>query len=173
MLSDEELVKVWNTASEGDFGAFVRLLILTAQRKGQWYAFTSQLVDHNNRLIIWPGSVMKAGKPHSIPLTDTILRTIGNHRFDGFKEQTRKAKLLSDSGTIGWTLHDLRRTTATRMAELGVAPHIIERLLAHAMPRIAGTYNRASYLPEMREALIAWESRIQTLASATEVSNVR
>jgi hypothetical protein len=30
-----------------------------------------------------------------------------------------------------WTNHDLRRTVATRMGELGIAPHVIEAVLNH------------------------------------------
>ena len=44
-----------------------------------------------------------------------------------------------------WTLHDLRRTVATRMADLGVQPHIIEAVLNHVSGHkagVAGIYNR-------------------------------
>jgi hypothetical protein len=51
------------------------------------------------------------------------------------------------------------------MAELGIYPHVIERLLAHAMPGVAARNNRASYIPEMREALLAWEAKLRTLLS--------
>ena len=30
-----------------------------------------------------------------------------------------------------WTLHDIRRTVATRMGDLGVQPHITEAVLNH------------------------------------------
>ena len=60
-----------------------------------------------------------------------------------------------------FTLHDLRRTAATIMAEeLSVLPHIIERLLNHVtgtISPIGKIYNRAKYLPEIREALLAYE----------------
>ena len=67
-------------------------------------------------------------------------------------------------GVPGWTMHDLRRTFATRFAELKVAPHVVERLLNHKMggitnktdgivSAVAEVYNRAIYLAEMREAI--------------------
>ena len=52
-----------------------------------------------------------------------------------------------------WTLHDLRRTGATRMADSGVQPHIIEAVLNHVSGHkggVAGIYNRAAYEPEKR-----------------------
>src|SRR5216683_326480 len=103
---------------------------------------------------------MKAKKPHSIPLTPLLARTIGNHCFQRWNEARRKEKLMVDSQTCGWTLHDLRRTTATRMAEMGIAPRVIERILAHSsgsISRVAAIYNRATYLPEMKSALLSFE----------------
>jgi integrase len=113
--------------------------------------------------ISWPSDFMKAGKPHTIPLTAMIARTIGNHSFRGWSEGRCKRQFLELSQTSGWTLHDLRRTTATRMAEIGIAPHVIERLLAHSMPGVAARYNRASYIPEMRLALEQFETKLMEL----------
>jgi integrase len=42
-------------------------------------------------------------------------------------------------GVANWTLHDLRRTFATRLAELGVLPHVIEQLLNHRKGAIPTT----------------------------------
>lgn len=63
-----------------------------------------------------------------------------------------------------WTLHDLRRTTATRLGDLGTPPHVIEALLNHASgfrSGVAGTYNRALYQSEMAGALAKWADRVR------------
>jgi integrase len=60
-------------------------------------------------------------------------------------------------------VHDLRRTVATRMAELGVPPHIIEAVLNHVSGHksgVAGIYNRATYDKEKREALNLWAEHL-------------
>ncbi|HEX4236767.1 MAG TPA: tyrosine-type recombinase/integrase [Xanthobacteraceae bacterium] len=65
-----------------------------------------------------------------------------------------------------WTLHDLRRTVATHMAELGVQPHIIEAVLNHVSGHkggVAGIYNRARYEGEMREALQRWADHVEAI----------
>jgi integrase len=52
-----------------------------------------------------------------------------------------------------WRLHDLRRTAATRMGDLGVLPHVIEAVLNHISGHkagVAGIYNRATYAAEKR-----------------------
>jgi integrase len=65
-----------------------------------------------------------------------------------------------------WRLHDLRRTVATGMADIGIGPHIVEAVLNHvsgAKASVAGVYNRAAYESEKRIALLAWASRIKRL----------
>ena len=63
--------------------------------------------------------------------------------------------LMRETGTAGWTRHDLRRTGATMLGELGVEPHVVEAALNHAAIhfRVAATYNQARYLPAVHEAL--------------------
>jgi integrase len=62
-----------------------------------------------------------------------------------------------------WTHHDLRRTAATKMADMGIAPHIIEAVLNHVSGHkhgVAGIYNRADYDVQKRHALNAWADRL-------------
>jgi hypothetical protein len=52
------------------------------------------------------------------------------------------------------------------MAEMGVLPHVIERILNHAtgtISRIAFVYNKARYIEEMRAALAIWEDRLASI----------
>ena len=59
-----------------------------------------------------------------------------------------------------WTTHDLRRSFSTHCNELSLAePHIIEAAINHvggAKAGVAGTYNRAQWLPQRRQLLEAW-----------------
>jgi integrase len=55
-----------------------------------------------------------------------------------------------------WRVHDIRRTMATRLGDLGVLPHVVEAILNHISGHragVAGIYNRAIYAPEKRAAL--------------------
>ena len=84
--------------------------------------------------------------------------------FNGWSKS--KHQLGEVSQTSNWTLHDLRRTFATRLAEMGVAPHVIERILNHVSGQISGVaavYNRAKYFKEMEEAVTLWESRLKSI----------
>jgi integrase len=65
-----------------------------------------------------------------------------------------------------WTLHDLRRTLATHMNNMGIAPHVVEQLLGHSMPGVMAIYNRSLYLPEKLDALNKWCDRLDLLAGS-------
>ena len=68
----------------------------------------------------------------------------------------RETKALQEaSGTEGWTRHDLRRTGATMLGEMGELPDIIEAALNHVSIRspLAATYNRSRYRPQVAAAL--------------------
>jgi integrase len=65
-----------------------------------------------------------------------------------------------------WRLHDLRRTAATRMSDIGIDPHVVEAVLNHvsgAKAGVAGTYNRSAYAKEKREALNRWAEHVTAL----------
>jgi integrase len=71
----------------------------------------------------------------------------------------------------GWTVHDLRRTVATRMADIGVQPHIIEALLNHVSGHkrgVAGVYNISPYEREVRNALATWADHLASIISGGE-----
>jgi integrase len=74
-----------------------------------------------------------------------------------------------------WTVHDLRRTVATRMAELGVQPHIVEAVLNHVSGHkggVAGIYNRATYDREKREALNLWAEHLMATVEGSAATVV-
>jgi hypothetical protein len=73
-----------------------------------------------------------------------------------------------------WTLHDLRRSAATGMADIGIQPHIVEAVLNHisgSKRGVAGIYNRSTYAPEKKDALNKWADRVQDIV-AGKPSNV-
>jgi integrase len=86
--------------------------------------------------------------------------------FSGFSKAKRQLDEMT--GVSVWTLHDLRRTAATGFARLGVAPHVVERILNHTtgtLGGVAGVYNRFGYLPEMRAALEQWAQHVERIAA--------
>jgi integrase len=76
-------------------------------------------------------------------------------------------------GTPHWTPHDLRRTARSYWSEkLGVPWDLAERLLGHALPKVARTYDTGTYLSQRREALEKWATYLERLASGNEAKVV-
>ncbi len=179
VLDREELRKVLLTArSAGTFGKIVTLLAFTAQRRGEIAAMHSSWINRDALLLTIPRDVTKNGREHQVPLTPALLELlpIGNGLlfpargdpetpFNGWSKSMETFR--KTCAVDNFTLHDLRRTAATIMAEeLQVLPHVIERLLNHVTGTISPVgkiYNRAKYLPEIRAALLAFERFILSL----------
>lgn len=190
VLSDDEIRRLWKaTEGTGVFNAIVRALLLTGQRREEIAGMDWGELDPGFSVWTLPAARSKNGKPHVVLLSEqmrTVLRAqprLGTDLifpgergvFSGWSKS--KARLDRRSGVSGWTLHDLRRTAATRMNELGVAPHIVEAVLNHASGHragVAGVYNQARYANEKRRALELWAGHVEALVQGREaVSNVR
>ena len=167
---------VWRAAGDDDYGRVVRLLILTGCRREEVGGLRWTEVDAKERLIRLPGERCKNGRPHEVPLTDmswSILQEqpAGEHVFGprGFSQWSRGKRELDQrlgDAVASWRLHDIRRTTATGMADLGVMPHVIEAALNHQSGfkrGVAGTYNRSRYEREVRAALTLWAEHVASL----------
>jgi integrase len=201
VLTDRELAVIWKALPDSDYGAIVRLLILTGQRREEIGALRWSEIDFEERLIALPPARTKNNRPHDVPLSRAAVailkshhRRVGQHLVFGDGPRARKqlagiqpvekrvgpeggfqgwshckAVLDKQTSSIGpWRLHDVRRTVATRMAELGVQPHIVEAVLNHVSGHkagVAGVYNRSSYAVEKRAALDFWGQHIEALTA--------
>lgn len=184
VLSDGEIRLIWaQLDASGTFGAFVKVLLLTGQRRGEVAGMRRSEIALDG---VWtiPAARYKTKRAHTVPLSSAALAVIeaqpkGDVVFASAvgtpfnAHDTPKKALDRASGVTGWTLHDLRRTAKTLMQRAGVRPDISERVLGHALGAIEGTYDRHSYLDEKREALeklAAMVERILNPARAEVVS---
>jgi integrase len=71
-----------------------------------------------------------------------------------------------------WQIRDLRRTTETRLASIGVPQEIINRCLNHAQGPITTTYDRYEYLEEKRAALQRWADALDRITGPEPAGNV-
>jgi integrase len=179
VLTDTELKTIWNACPDREFGAIIKLLILTGQRENEIGGLRRDEV-HDEQIVL-PGERTKNKRVHIIPLSD-VAKAILNRFHDnprtcvfgradnagfagwGFAKRELDARIAKIGKPLAhWTLHDVRRTVATRMAELGVQPHVIEAVLNHVSGHkggVAGIYNRATYDKEKREALNLWAEHV-------------
>jgi integrase len=189
-LTDAELAAVWNTTPESDYGRIVRLLMLTAQRRDEIASLCWSEINETDKLIALPPERTKNSRPHDVPLSDMALDVLAlcPHRAGrdlvfgegegGYSGWSRSKTALDATAKLKtpWTLHDLRRTAATRMADLGVQPHVIEAALNHVSGHkagVAGIYNRSTYAAEKRAALDLWAGHIKLVLAQAGGANVR
>jgi len=170
VLTPSELKKLAEGLGTDPFSQIVRLLLLTGQRRNEIGHLRWAEIDLAAKVIVLPPERTKNGRLHELPLSRQALailerlprRNSSDFLFSkrGFNDWDRvKDQLDQRLDLAPWRLHDLRRTCATGMAELGVQPHIIEAVLNHVSGHkggVAGVYNRATYAEPMREALQRW-----------------
>jgi integrase len=77
---------------------------------------------------------------------------------------TKPGSLLLSGGT--WTAHDLRRTLASRMGDLNIPPHVIEKCLNHSLGGLLAVYQHQEYLPERKAAFEVWGASLDLLTAA-------
>ena len=177
VLTPDELRRLWRGLGTDPFSEIVRLLLLTGQRRNEIGKLTWAEVDLGRKQIVLPPDRTKNNREHCLPLSAQALailsqqprRNATDFVFGGFNDWHRATQRLGQHvGIAGWRLHDLRRTAATQMAELGVQPHIIEAVLNHVSGHragVAGVYNRATYAEPMREALQRWADWLEQITT--------
>jgi integrase len=123
-----------------------------------------------------PPERVKNDQEHDIPMSPAVRSIIAARpRNDGLvfapitSWSRRKLRLDAEiTEKLGkplapWTLHDLRRSCATGMADMGIQPHVVEAVLNHisgSKRGVAGVYNRSTYAPEKKAALNKWAKRV-------------
>jgi integrase len=201
VLDDEEIALVWNAvdALGWPWSPFLRLLVLTGQRRDEVAGMRWSEVNVEKGVWTLPGERSKNRRANEIPLTadaleilrsvprldktDLIFTTNGKTPISGFSPMKARlgkavAEMAADRGApqvADWCLHDLRRTTASGMAALGIGPHVVEAILNHksgTVRGVAAVYNRYTYAAEKRQALDAWARRLETIVSGAEATNV-
>ena len=194
-LAGDELRIIWLAAGDDEFGAIVKLLMLTAARRTEIGGLEQDEISPTLPLITLPPARTKNGREHLIPLSAPAMailrtlprRTMGDgtpqeHVFGnggGFQNWSRaKAELDARIAKAGhrlapWTLHDFRRSISTALHDrFGVPPHVVEVILGHAgghKSGVAGVYNKAIYLEERRRALERWGAHIMELVTGKPV----
>jgi integrase len=180
VLTNDEIRHVW-AAAEGAYGDIIKLLILTGQRREEIGSLRWSEVNLDRKLISLPRERTKNARPHEIPISPTAASILSGHTrspnperefvfgrrpFGGWSRSKQALDALLGDRVRPWHLHDLRRTAATGMADIGVQPHIIETVLNHQSGHkagIAGIYNRSSYTKEKAEALARWDEHVASL----------
>jgi integrase len=189
VLTNSEIRIFWGAcgAVSEPFSQALRLLLITGCRLNEVAQMRRTELSEDGSTWTIPGERTKNRRPHVVPLppiaralltsielvsSEFTFSTTGRSPVSGWARV--KARLDAEMQIPRWRLHDLRRTAATGMAEIGIPPHIVEAALNHisgAKAGVAGTYNRAAYTQEKRMALERWAQHLGTLVEG-HFSNV-
>ncbi len=191
VLDSNELRLIWSALRDDDFGAIMKLLMLTGQRAGEIAGLRWSEIRGDTIAI--PGERTKNSRPHTIPLSQAAHSIIAKQQRHGGRDLifgratgqyngwnysvtalNRRIAEVAKRSLPPWVPHDLRRSFATHAAGIGIAPHIIEAVLNHVSGHkggVSGIYNRAQYEPEKRTALDRWAAYLLAVVSGVE-SNV-
>ncbi|WHP31729.1 tyrosine-type recombinase/integrase [Trabulsiella odontotermitis] len=177
-----ELADIWRECTGIKFkpyyAALLRLLVVFGCRSQELRL--SRLDEWDMQEWVWtvPKEHSKGGerivRPVPVAVRPFILELYERHKDSGLLlGEIKKPEAVSQWGrgvyrrlghSAPWTLHDLRRTFATTLNNMGIAPHVVEQLLGHTLGGVMAVYNRSQYLPEKLEALNKWMERLDLIA---------
>ncbi len=187
ILSDEEIKIVWSTLPELAHRQMmiVKFLLMTGCRSAEIRTAKWEWFDFNEGTWTIPASDYKTGKSvrralpvaavrmmESIKATSVSKHVVTLSRYKGPEDDRPpqqpniallSAQIVAKTGMKTWSLHDLRRTVATRLSELGAPPHVIGKLLGHHMSGVMARYNLHDYLDDQKYWLSVWQDYLEKL----------
>jgi integrase len=204
VLSEDEIRILWPVLEKDDapmepnVRRILKLMLVTAQRRGEVVGLHAEEIDYKKRLWTLPAERAKNGREHLIPLSGLALQiltesapngagylfpssftdwpyigqSIGHatrHLFEARRlSKGRKAPKHPAAPPLARMMerfvpHDLRRTVATRMREMGISRGDVKMVLNHVESDVTARYDRYDGLAEKRRALEMWARRLQQI----------
>jgi integrase len=203
-LEDYEIKAFWQAASEASwrFASIYMLLLLTGARREEVAGMKWSELDLDAGVWTLPGARTKNSRQHRVPLApqamgvldrlgigaikaglgyedgDLVFSTTGHSSPSGFSKAKRaldaRMREILGSKFKEWRVHDLRRTCATGMENLGVDTRVVETALNHVSGTkagIVGVYPRGDHREAVRAAFRAWGGHVAALVSREPLSS--
>jgi integrase len=188
VLTEDEIKRLWNgfaTLLEPS-QSVLKILLLLGQRKGETRRMRWDDLDLNKNLWIIPADQTKAKRKHWLPLPPlaiTIIERLKNDSEYVFASKINEGesvkwfhngfnRLADELNIVDVRIHDLRRTAATYMAEMGTDRTILGKVLNHkglaGDSQVTARYDRYGYMDEKRRALNRWNQKLLQIIEGTE-----
>lgn len=189
-FSDDEIGAFW-LALEGSRivhqnKIFIKLLLLTGCRGVELRKAKKGEFDVKNRTWRVPAENSKTRQPFVRGLSEDAAKLIeeamslypnisqlfppaivqGDRPMSAGVLLNMAEQLRNEMGIHDWAMHDLRRTAKTKMSELGIEPHVSEKVLGHKLGGVLAVYDQHSYLKEQQNALDIWASHVASCVSS-------
>lgn len=173
----------------------IKLQLATATRIGEVTGARWDEIDLEHRWWEIPAERMKNKRIHRVwlaaPAVDALERLraiqaeqgrasewvfVSPRGESGIAATSVNRAITRNQNTIGvehFAPHDLRRTVSTRLAESGVLPHILDKVLSHSDQSVRGKhYDKFSYDTEKRKALETWAVCLDEIVTGSRRDNV-
>jgi len=185
LSSDELKGYILRLGDDGAGRALLAALLAGGQRMAQLLrAKVSDYDKDTQTLRLWDGKGKRATpREHALPLgprADAAVKALAEQRgeadalvFD-VSERTAGNRVAQISAVMGgepFDLRDIRRTTETMLAGMGISRDTRAQLLSHGISGVqAAHYDRHSYTDEKRAALVAWEARLEEIETGKQAA---
>ena len=196
-LSYAEVWRLWKGLEASSIALPMKLaakiLLVTGQRRGELMLGQWTDIDFERGAWFVPAERSKNGRAHTVPLS-----TLATELFLALKRLSGDCKYLFPSPVIEpeqpqdirvlnralrqvttrlelkqCSPHVLRHTFTTLASGLGIAPHVIEKVLNHSLGGVLAVYNHHEFMAERKAALQAWAERLMALIAADSLPEVK
>lgn len=159
VLSRDELVELLRELLAPTLDVKTRValyvILLTGQRASEVLGYSDKDVKGSWWHIPATVTGNKAGREQKVYLSPQARAVLKLCKPPFASAHQTLSKALKRRGYT-YTPHDFRRTITTHLNNMGVMPHVTEKMLNHVMEGVMAVYNHAEYLPERKEAWRKW-----------------
>lgn len=183
VLAPPEIEAVWSALGEEHpvIASLLKMALLTGARMGEVAGMRAEEIEGTWWEI--PGERTKNEEPHRVPLSPEALAVLAalqvytgepdpyvfpSPRGGHIKWWGKAVERIREASGVEFRAHDLRRTCASGMAELGTPRLVVKRVLNHADASVTGIYDRYTYDKEARDALNAWGAQVREIVEWSE-----
>ncbi|MEG0280927.1 MAG: site-specific integrase [Morganella sp. (in: enterobacteria)] len=176
-LSDKEIGLFWSAVEKTNMTTqsklFIKLVLLTGCRGVELRLAQKHEFDLDNKVWSVPDQNSKTREGFSRGISDEAVALLKQafELYPKFKQVFPPATMKEDRpmaasvllsmarqvgevmGVEDWSMHDLRRTAKTKMSELGVLPHVSEKVLGHKLGGVLSVYDQHEYIKEQIESV--------------------
>jgi len=196
-LSYSEVWRLWKGLDASSIAPSMKLaaklLLVTGQRRGELMLAQWADIDLDRGAWFIPAERSKNGLAHTVPLSMLAVDLLGRleaasgtYKYlfpsPAFRpERPLDIRVLNKAlrhvtkrlGLKQCSPHVLRHTFTTLASGLGIAPHVIEKILNHSLGGVLAVYNHHEFMPERKAGLQAWANRLTALLAADSLAEVK
>ncbi|WP_440056095.1 tyrosine-type recombinase/integrase [Pseudoalteromonas sp. T1lg65] len=189
-LTFKEIALLWRqieqSKSTPTTKACLQFIFITGARQSEVRLMRWEHIDFEDKIWTVPSENSKSNKTIRRPLTDKMIEILKNqglvygrngvvfpganpkkpittHSINQFCERMW-SHLYKKSQVQKFVPHDARRSLSTLLSELGVLPHVTEKMLGHAMRGVMAVYNKHDYISDQRKGYeVYWKHIINAI----------